>query len=100
MVIFSYFAGFVIIGIIIRLVILFIPGNGNGEDKIAKIIAMFLSLLLVSVAWACIYAFFEYEAKNGFAKAPTPIGKNQQSTPSGQNNNNNNGNVVKFEDKK
>ena len=96
MVIFSYFAGFVIIGIIIRL---FIPGNGNGEDKIAKIIAMFLSLLLVSVAWACIYAFFGYEAKNGFAKAPTPIGKNQQSTPSGQNNNNN-GNVVKFEDKK
>jgi hypothetical protein len=100
--IFSYFAGFVILVILIRLLTLFVPGaNGNGEEKVSKAIGMFIALLLVSIAWGCIYAFFGYEAKNGFGKAPTPIHQQSQQPSSGKNEpNKSNGNVVKFEDKK
>lgn len=81
--IFNIFAGGFLLVLIIRLVIiLFNFNNSSGADKITRLIGVFISILLVSITWGIIYAFFGYES--------TPDVKNEKPKSS----------IVKFNDNK
>ena len=81
--IFNIFAGGFMLVLIIRLVvILFNFNNSSGADKITRLIGAFISILLVSITWGIIYAFFGYDT--------TPSIKKEQPKSS----------IIKFNDKK
>lgn len=89
--IFNYFAAFCTLVIIIRVIILFITKE-SAEEKVTKAITYVIAMVLVLIAWGCIYAFFGYQT-DGSLGAPRATVKNQQSSDDKNNN------VVKFEDK-
>ena len=91
MVIFHYFAAFCIIVITIRVVILFITKE-SAEEKVNKAITYVIAMVLVVIAWGCIYAFFGYQT-DGSLRAPKEVVK------SNKGNNDKYNNVVKFKDK-
>lgn len=91
MVIFHYFAAFCIIVITIRVVILFITKE-SAEEKVTKAITYVIAMVLVVIAWGCIYAFFGYQADESL-RAPKEVVK------SNKGNNDKDNNVVKFKDK-
>lgn len=88
--IFNYFAAFCLIVIIFRVVLLFIMKE-SGEEKVFKIITYVISMALLLIAWAAIYAFFGYEVNGSVKNAP--ISKNKTEQQDSKKNN-----VVKFED--
>lgn len=81
--IFNIFAGGFMLILIIRLVVILLNfSNSNGADKITRLVGAFISILLVSITWGIIYAFFGYET--------TPAIKNEKPKSS----------IIKFNDNK
>ena len=86
--IFNYFTGFCLIVMIIRVVLLFITKE-SAEEKVTKAITYTISMALLLIAWAAIYAFFGYEVNGSIKNAPIDKNKTEESSKN---------NVVKFED--
>ena len=63
MTIFHIFSAVCLIGILIKIIQLFMP-NSNGEDKIARAIYLLLGMILLSISWGIIYAFFDFNEKD------------------------------------
>lgn len=59
MIIFHIFSGLIILVILTRIFVI-IFNSGSGDDKVTRLFGTFIALLLVSISWALIYAFFGY----------------------------------------